>query len=461
MKKLIKHGALFTALFVTMLMVSCPAPVGKPKLDGVGYKPPAGMGAVRLVVNGEKLPGAKTIIPGVTLASFQSYKLTFTATAGYAYDQLGSTPVVEDFVGNNTALAAATFDLIPGTYSLVTLAYVNDSQSGQAAAAATNGTVIVAEGAPTTIGIALTASAVTSTSGPGTFGWNIGGITGPGAITGLTTATMAIVPLNGGTDTWSTATPVNLMTAGNANTTASPYTLTSGYYDVIFELDNGTSTFEFGQVLWVYAGMPSIFAFDFKDAHFGVTLVTVTFNYLDGTTTNATRSCLPNATLGSNLPTEPTRAGYTFLGWWGTNGSAGGGSGAGWGSQFTASTNVTVDTTVFARWLEDGELNPGSGVTFTPIGGTDIEVWASTLLENGDTVTVANAGTLVLTIANFTDFDSVEWKYNTTSLGTTNTITLNTGTTPSTGTNGEYPMFIRAILGGEYQSAFFIVKVAP
>jgi uncharacterized repeat protein (TIGR02543 family) len=49
----------------------------------------------------------------------------------------------------------------------------------------------------------------------------------------------------------------------------------------------------------------------------------------------------PNTTVGT-LPTEPTKTGYNFGGWWT---SPGGG-----GTQFTASTTVTGNITVYARW---------------------------------------------------------------------------------------------------------------
>jgi uncharacterized repeat protein (TIGR02543 family) len=49
----------------------------------------------------------------------------------------------------------------------------------------------------------------------------------------------------------------------------------------------------------------------------------------------------PATTVGT-LPTEPTRSGYTFGGWY-TSTSGG-------GTQFTASTTVAADITVYAKW---------------------------------------------------------------------------------------------------------------
>jgi uncharacterized repeat protein (TIGR02543 family) len=47
--------------------------------------------------------------------------------------------------------------------------------------------------------------------------------------------------------------------------------------------------------------------------------------------------------IGSNMPSEPTKSGYAFGGWYTSAG--------GCGTQFTASTPVTGDITVYAKWL--------------------------------------------------------------------------------------------------------------
>jgi uncharacterized repeat protein (TIGR02543 family) len=68
---------------------------------------------------------------------------------------------------------------------------------------------------------------------------------------------------------------------------------------------------------------------------------TVTFNSQGGT---PTPSPITNVAYGATvtLPTAPTRAGYIFGGWWtGTGGT---------GTQFTASTPVNANITVYAQW---------------------------------------------------------------------------------------------------------------
>lgn len=67
---------------------------------------------------------------------------------------------------------------------------------------------------------------------------------------------------------------------------------------------------------------------------------TVTFN-VDGSIT-ATRQVSPNSSLGSNMPVNPTKTGYDFVGW-NTNSSA-------TSDNFTATTLVTSNITVYAIW---------------------------------------------------------------------------------------------------------------
>jgi uncharacterized repeat protein (TIGR02543 family) len=86
---------------------------------------------------------------------------------------------------------------------------------------------------------------------------------------------------------------------------------------------------------------------------------TVTFNKNDGTTTTPeTITVTPPATTVVTLPTEPTRANYTFAGWnTEPNGS---------GSAFTGSTAVTTDITVYAIWTSTVTFNKNDGTTTTP-----------------------------------------------------------------------------------------------
>jgi uncharacterized repeat protein (TIGR02543 family) len=92
---------------------------------------------------------------------------------------------------------------------------------------------------------------------------------------------------------------------------------------------------------------------------------TVTFNKnnTDAGSTEAnplTRTVTVPATSISSLPTQPTRPGYAFNGW---NTQANGS-----GTPFTATTNVTSNTTVYAQWMVNpiniapADLSAGSAV---------------------------------------------------------------------------------------------------
>jgi uncharacterized repeat protein (TIGR02543 family) len=84
---------------------------------------------------------------------------------------------------------------------------------------------------------------------------------------------------------------------------------------------------------------------------------TVTFNGADGSPASQTKRVNSGASIGADMPAEPARNGYAFGGWHtGQNGT---------GSAFTASTPVTGDMTVHAKWT--GKTYT---VTFKANGGT-------------------------------------------------------------------------------------------
>ncbi|MDR1221020.1 MAG: InlB B-repeat-containing protein, partial [Treponema sp.] len=81
---------------------------------------------------------------------------------------------------------------------------------------------------------------------------------------------------------------------------------------------------------------------------------TVTFN-TDGTT--ETRTVSGGGTVGSNMPSNPAKSGYSFDGWYTAQN--------GGGSQFTASTPVTGSITVYAKWSYTGETDPPAPAQYT------------------------------------------------------------------------------------------------
>jgi len=463
MKKLLKHGifVLLAALLVTAVMTSCPPPVGE------GYKPPPGMGAISLNVSPGK--AAKNIVPTTEVGDFASFKLTFTATAGEAQTHLSPNPKVVDVPGDNDLLEATTFYLIPGTYTVSTIAYMDTVAAGQLLPAATaqNIGVIVTEGGHTPITITLSADLG---SGNGTFSWNIAGLNTT-AIPSLTSASIAITPNPGGV--WATGIDF-FTTPGNANTLATPYTLASGKYTVVITASTATSSLYFPQELWVYKNMLSSFvppsAFTIADFE-PITTITVTFYSYNGSTNVAyhTANSVPqNSTIGANMPsTPPTRPNHTFLGWYDTDAHASGGANPiPWGTPVNATTPVgTSNKDVYARWLGPGDLD-GTTVELTPLGGTKIVVWNSetnAAVSEGSTIPIANGDPLVLIINNATDFDSYAWNRNGVPINATDTLTFDSTGSPdfNTTTAGTYLIVVTAETDtGEIQSSYFRVVVA-
>jgi uncharacterized repeat protein (TIGR02543 family) len=87
---------------------------------------------------------------------------------------------------------------------------------------------------------------------------------------------------------------------------------------------------------------------------------TVTFNHnYPDAPTNITKTPIKNTPLGSNFPGVPTRAGYTFYGWYD--------NAEGTGNPFVNTTIVSADITVYAKWTQAAETFT---VTFDANGGT-------------------------------------------------------------------------------------------
>ena len=88
---------------------------------------------------------------------------------------------------------------------------------------------------------------------------------------------------------------------------------------------------------------------------------TVTFDSQSATVeADPTSITVPSGQTVGTLPTEPTRTNYTFEGWY-TETDGG-------GTEFTASTAVTANITVYAYWVltsySIGDTGPGGGIVF-------------------------------------------------------------------------------------------------
>ncbi len=116
--------------------------------------------------------------------------------------------------------------------------------------------------------------------------------------------------------------------------------------------------------------------------------VTFNYNYAGATEPYTTRSTDYNTSLGSNMPANPTRTGYTFVSW---NTKA-----DGTGVTFTSSTVVTADITVYAQWTSNTytiTASAGPGGSITPSGAVTVNYGES----QSFTIT-ANPGYLIARI---------------------------------------------------------------
>jgi uncharacterized repeat protein (TIGR02543 family) len=103
---------------------------------------------------------------------------------------------------------------------------------------------------------------------------------------------------------------------------------------------------------------------------------TVTFDADGGSPATQTRTVNSGEAVGSAMPSDPTRSGDIFGGWY-TQQNGG-------GAAFTASTTVTANITVYAKWREDAVP---SGLTLE-----ESLTWLSENAMNGSTYTITLSG---------------------------------------------------------------------
>lgn len=129
-------------------------------------------------------------------------------------------------------------------------------------------------------------------------------------------------------------------------------TLTANKFTKSGKVFAGWATSENGEV--VYADGAKITAEDNTDLYavWG-DAYTVTFDYNDGKTGNATVDVARDTAIDTKIPADPTKKGYTFEGWF--NGE----------DKLTADTIISSDVTYTAKWTPIQYtivLNPGEGV---------------------------------------------------------------------------------------------------
>ncbi len=121
---------------------------------------------------------------------------------------------------------------------------------------------------------------------------------------------------------------------------------------------------------------------------------TVTFNSNGGSAV-ASKNVVSGGTI--TLPTAPTRSGYTFDAWFSDNNT--------FANQFTASTPVTEDITVYAKWTLTAQQNGGvftlTGIPngyngkYAVIAESDIEGFGLVGCESIDLINEKMTGSLI------------------------------------------------------------------
>ena len=247
---------------------------------------------------------ARTILPATPgTGDFAVYNLAFTPASGS----------VVSVDRTNATLPTNPVLLDPGTYSLVVSAYRDSGKTTLLARGTASGIVITA-GANTSRAVTLEALL---SGGQGTFRWNI---TLPA---GVTTASMTIA----GGET------VNLTTTASASRS-----LSSGRYNLTFDLKKADATVVWKELLYVYQNLESSFTFGFTDAYFSNPNYTVTYKYDNGSS-DGVLSILHGATL--TRPADPSKTYYTFGGWY---------TDAGLTQAFNFGNAVTANLTLHAKW---------------------------------------------------------------------------------------------------------------
>jgi uncharacterized repeat protein (TIGR02543 family) len=133
------------------------------------------------------------------------------------------------------------------------------------------------------------------------------------------------------------------------------------------------------------------------------TQYTVTFDADGGSPGTQTRTVNSGGTVGSNMPSEPTRSGYTFGGWYTAQN--------GGGSQFTGSTSVNGSITMYAKWTPDAPTQ--YTVTYNANGGSGTAPSAQTV-NAGSSIIIPGSGSLSYSGNTFGG-----WNINSSGTGTT------------------------------------------
>ncbi|MDR0456020.1 MAG: hypothetical protein LBH20_04975 [Treponema sp.] len=269
MKTMMKKSGVFAALaaaaLTAALVTAAALVIGCSEGPGnSNYKPPAGMGAVKLNFN-QKIERATILPDNASLATFEVFQYAFT--------------VVTPGVTSNPYVAYGDrgdpINLVPGVYSLVVIGYLDDNglptppSRPAAIGRPTTGNITVSAGGFANIPITMYAliDPLDVTGDDGNFDWNIG-------IAGVTATTwvksnMTVTQIGGGA-----VAGFNPRVLAPSNWVDND-DLPPGYYWVDFELETDKSggPVYFRHILQIYENMTSRFTYTLTDDKLNVVVL--------------------------------------------------------------------------------------------------------------------------------------------------------------------------------------------
>jgi hypothetical protein len=420
-----------------------------------GYKPPDGMGAVRLNV---KSAIGRTILPDEAdvLAAITAYELDFVGTAAAnANDRT---------VWRFKADVSGFVNLAPDTYTVTLTAYTDTVSEPTDVSDPTNIFVtVVAEGTASFSVAATNAEDVTVTLLPiisntatGIFTWTItDNVDGGG---GLTAATMEITDLSG--TTVGVGGPYDLLGVGSPtpeDDLTGSVTLDTGYYRVVFDLTNSTATtIKWRQILHIYQNITTDFTYPFDDSHFGATTWTITYDFNGATgATNVQESIKDGESITLMVIDKDFYQNHSFKEWH-TNSTGTG------GTTYTGGELITDNLTLYAIWedIGSGEID----VTIEDIELKD-DVTNDPIIAESDlsplSITTTDSISILVTTPPGITF-TYDWYIDnfgtTTPVSTANPCVIDAGTSPFD-TAGRYLLIIEctdAVSGAMFDSRVWV-----